>query len=569
MAQHFMMTHTLARDILAHDPDRPEHYDYLEAHPHRPSGISVLELRRAAREFLRVHESPEPVVEASAPETKAEGDRCGGSRRVPQDRGAETQARPVGHAPARNAGVAGACSCGGRRARMDHRHRQCRQRGPRPSASVIECAHEWVPTPSRIPYCSRCGKVAHASPSQREAWDGCPRKWKYRRLKTPEDKPNKFAEFGTRAHKIREDYLREGTWTPAIAASPEGQCVAAGFGHWVGPGEADAVEVALDNVPMLGVLWTFRIDSITRFRRRTFARVEDLKTIGDLANRKSVGDLLTDVQRILYSAWAGLVLLVPEAESEWSYCQRKPPKCETVALTEPTAHSIQRLEAEVDTTINMLEANVRPIEEQDRNLLHCGAFGGCGFRSRCLRDVRGVDVLAASLYTPNVSGRRAREDQTMTTPTLEDHLRAKAAANSNTTPAVGLPPMPGSDALPPVQPIAPPVLTLPPELEQWVLSCPPEHQATARAQAEAEVRRREEAANVAPVTATPTNPTVEVAVETKPVEVTVSTGTPKRGRGRPATPARVKMLEACAAGGLSADQAAEYLALIDGEEGAA
>lgn len=353
-----------------------------------------------------------------------------------------------------------------------------------------DCDHRWALDVGRV-RCMLCGVLAHASPTQLEDWRACPRKWKYRRLRRLYPVPeNEWAAFGVRAHHVREHWLRSAVWTEEIAKSKEGQCVAAGISYWPRPGEALGVEIELERVDLLGdgIPWTFKIDDVAASSHHY--DLGDLKTIGQLARRKTEADLEEDAQRVVYSVWGGPVLRRDTIRSAWSYCQRSPPNFAPVVVESKVAHDRQRLHVINNEAREMLLANIRPLDEQDRNRSTCYKYRGhpCAYVEHCLADapINDLDLGGPPLYT----------HESMSTPiTLVDALAAQARGS--------LPPMPGTaPALPPMPtaPSPPPRVQLTPELEQWVAAC------VAAGHPEAPIRAQAEAAMVS---AAPTAPVVQ------------------------------------------------------------
>jgi hypothetical protein len=342
------------------------------------------------------------------------------------------------------------------------------------------CDHAWaldIHRGAERVRCMLCGVLAHASPTQLEDWRACNRRWKYRRLRKIFPVPeNEWAAFGSRAHVIREHWLKSGTWTAEIAASKEGQCVAAGIEYWPRPGVALAVEVELDKIDLLGdgIPWTFKIDDIAPPTHHY--DLGDLKTIGRIEKRKTVDDLIEDAQRVVYSVWGGPILQRDTIRSAWSYCQRSPPNMIPTVVESRVADDRQRLHVinnESGGARDMIAANLRPLDEQDRNRETCYKYRGypCVYASHCLADQNDLDIGGGGLYTS--------ETMTNPVPTLADALAASAGG-------AALPPMPGAaPALPPI-PVAPSRIVLTPELEQWVQSCVAagHDEATIRPQAE-------------------------------------------------------------------------------------
>lgn len=343
------------------------------------------------------------------------------------------------------------------------------------TAPVDHCDHVWALDVGRV-RCMLCGVLAHASPTQLEDWRACPRKWKYRRLRRLFPVPdNVWAAFGSRAHLVREHWLRSGIWTAEIAASKEGQCVAAGIDYWPRPGVALGVEIELERVDLLGdgIPWTFKIDDVAPPTHHY--DLGDLKTIGRIAYRKTEAELEEDAQRVVYSVWGGPVLRRDTIRSAWSYCQRSPATFAPVTVESRVEHDRQRLAVINNEAREMLLANIRPLDEQDRNRSTCYKYRGhpCAYVDHCLGGIDAIDLdlVGAAPYTP-----------IMSTPlTLADALAAQAAG------AAPLPPMPGAAAPVPVPP-APPRVVLTTELEQWVQQC------VAAGHPEADVRAKAEAA---------------------------------------------------------------------------
>jgi len=264
------------------------------------------------------------------------------------------------------------------------------------------CDHEWRGSP--IPRCQRCGRVPHASPSQIETWGrvdpetgryvGCRRKWKYNRLRH-ERVPNPAAEFGTRTHAILEDWIREGRWTPQIAASKEGRCLAPGLSYFPVPGQGIAERSVYR--PMLGVVWSIKIDSTSEWIPGQSVLVSDLKTTGNLDYVMTPAQLMTNPQRIVYAAEAGLSLNVPEVRARWVYCRRNKPKAVPVEVCERTDQAVERLRVLTNETVRpMIAANVLPLEAFPRDGLvtgECERYGGCPHKHTCLKDLDPVDLL--------------------------------------------------------------------------------------------------------------------------------------------------------------------------------
>ncbi len=263
--------------------------------------------------------------------------------------------------------------------------------------------HLWQTTPDGLPLCHGCGRTPNASPSQLEAWGreprtrGCRRKWAYRRRR-PRGPESKHQAFGTKAHKHLEDRIKHGTWTPEIAASPEGKTLAVALHHFPHPGEGlGEHEIRVD---MLGVFWIMKIDALSAYVPGYSVRVQDLKTTGDLRNAKTEAELLEDPQRLSYAYWAATTLEVDYVETQWVYAKRFPkPASTTVTVVEHRDLIIPRFERMHHADVlPMIHANALPLDAFPRDGIHngeCERF--CDFKKECLADQNPLDLLNARM----------------------------------------------------------------------------------------------------------------------------------------------------------------------------
>lgn len=260
--------------------------------------------------------------------------------------------------------------------------------------------HLWQGDP--IPICQGCRRTPNASPSQLEAWGreprttGCRRKWAYRRRR-PRTSESKYQAFGTKTHKHLENRVRHGTWTPEIAASPEGKTLAAALHHFPAPGEGVGEHEV--HVDMLGIRWIMKIDALSQYVPGYSVRVQDLKTTGDLRNAKSEADLLEDPQRLAYAYWAATTLEVDYVETQWVYAKRFPkPACTTVTVVEHRDLIIPRFErmhhADV---VPMIRANATPLDAFPRDGLSNGECNRCDHRKECHAPLNPLDLLNARM----------------------------------------------------------------------------------------------------------------------------------------------------------------------------
>lgn len=208
-----------------------------------------------------------------------------------------------------------------------------------------------------------------------------------------------------RAHKIREDWLRDGHW-PA-EDSPERQCVAAGIPYWPAPGTCNAVEYEAQ-VEIFGVRWWMKLDSIAHYVPDRYILIEDLKTTGDLKWAKTTEQLRDDPQWIAYGGWAALTFGVATVAGQWTYCVRPTPKSKrtgarAVQIVEPAADVISRLGWLTVTEVQpMIADNALPLNAFPRDGIAngaCDVFGreGCPYKAECLADVSPEQIVAIRL----------------------------------------------------------------------------------------------------------------------------------------------------------------------------
>lgn len=228
----------------------------------------------------------------------------------------------------------------------------------------------------------------HVSPSQIATWRNCQRKWAYSR--TRPRTANKYAEFGTEVHRQREQWLTSGT--PPDTNTPEGRCAMAGLELLPMPGTC-LVEEHID-FNYLDVDYKGFADAIDP----ATGTVHDHKTCGSFDYCLTEDGLRDDPQRIIYSFWAANVLEQSHVTATWHYLRRNPPECRPVSITQ----DLQSIEAAFINlherySLSIVEAADKPPEELPRNLSHCGAYGGCPYAEECLADVSPMQRAAAAM----------------------------------------------------------------------------------------------------------------------------------------------------------------------------
>lgn len=437
--------------------------------------------------------------------------------------------------------------------------------------------------------------AVHVSPSQLETRRTCPRKWWYSRNR-PRTR-NKWAEYGERCHLMLERWLEHGVQPDA--STPEGRTVLAGL-HLVPmpftPGMA--VEHKLDDVLLFGVPWRMRLDVLYGYVRDVSVIVSDHKTTGDLAWAKLAEILADDPQWIAYSYWAAEAFNVPWVIGQWTYFRRKPPKAEPQHIMQSREVITARMwRLHTEEVAPLVAAANDPMEAHERRYSGCDAFGGCPYRDECYSGLSALDRVRSILYTSPRGIRPKKDDDTMTAPALAASLGAAIAAPAKPQisaeqwnglraaghtdeaisgsytlapagPAPAAPPMPPVPA--PVAPAATPAY--PPHIQALIDSPPPGLDVTATVAAwNASQAAGGPVAPTAPAPSVVSAPVVSAPVAgtapTAPATVTAPAAT--RGRGRPATPAAIKLLGECASGGQTPAHAREYLEILAGVEGGA
>jgi hypothetical protein len=243
-------------------------------------------------------------------------------------------------------------------------------------------------------------RLPHASPSQISTWNDCQRKWAYSRVRPRTS--NKYAVFGTQTHSMLERWLRDGT--PPDGRAPEGACALAGLPYLPLPG-IGLVETKL-RLDVEGITYIGFVDLIFGLVPGEQITVLDHKTTGNLDYRLTPGhedpskDLVTDVQRIIYSHWAAITFAVERVNAVWLYYRRKPPKAVPSVYSEPRRVILERFhEIHRRSTVPMINAHGLPPEELPRNVAACGRYGGCPFREECHRDLDPLELAAQAMRT--------------------------------------------------------------------------------------------------------------------------------------------------------------------------
>ncbi len=249
----------------------------------------------------------------------------------------------------------------------------------------MRCVHEWVGGP--IPTCKKCGKQPHASPSQLETWKLCRRKWKYGRLRTAVP-AKQSATDGQTTHLFLEHYIKDGLWTAEIAGSKWGKWLTPGLPYFPAPKQGLAEREVYR--PLMGYMWSIKIDSTDQWRPGVSVRVSDLKTTRDFKWAKTEDDLREDTQRIVYAYEIDDMLHLEQVEAQWVYVLKnaRRPEAKPVSITEKSSDTADRFRDITEYGVKpMVAANAVPVDEFPRDGLSnggCGKFGGCEYKDICL-----------------------------------------------------------------------------------------------------------------------------------------------------------------------------------------
>lgn len=423
----------------------------------------------------------------------------------------------------------------------------------------------------------------HVSPSQLEAWGdpdaeaaggdrgGCEAKWWYSR-----NRPRRHTEatrFGEDMHLALELWLRDGA--PPNPRTPVGRAALELLPLLPMPGQA-VVELAVD-VELEGVLWKPRIDwHIPPSTDVLF--FGDHKSTRDLVWRKPPEVLREDPQFVGYAR--ALLVHYPWVRTfagRWGYSRRptktSPPKAEPTDVVMGVDEMLARFDRIHHRRVLPLLARAHlPREHHRRNLGHCEAYGGCHYRAECLVGISPVDITTELLhkaYTRGADPWATSRESINVDPNLAAHLQQNAGGapaqpfTMPTMPGMPAPAQPAAPApsipqwTPPVAPAAPPAVDLSGLPDDVVRYCQSEIAkgvdvapmvAAYRAQVAAAAAGQQPSAPHTPASTAPTSTTTAAPAT--------------RGRGRPAKSSGVKLLEACASGGLSIESAEAYLGLL-------
>lgn len=292
------------------------------------------------------------------------------------------------------------------------------------------------------------------SPSQLATFLECPRKWGWDKLEGLRSPPHPSAMLGQRVHAILEAWLtnatppdRDETFLVGNKVHYPGRIAEAGLHHLPPPGTV-YVESSFR-----WRIFTGRIDA--SWKGPEGPAVLDHKTTSNLDYAKTVEDLKTDPQAIVYASAALAEDPSPHVDLFWVYYLTSPPyKTERVhlrVLREYAEEALRPLEELGEVLLAYRREGKRALD-LPANANACGSFGGCPFVLKC-----------------NLSSEEVMRSVMSNEMTLMDKIAAHKAAKANgatvpqVPPPISAPVLPG--APPPVPlaavPVVPPLPKVP------------------------------------------------------------------------------------------------------------
>jgi hypothetical protein len=174
------------------------------------------------------------------------------------------------------------------------------------------------------------GKRPHVSASQIQTYRLCKRKWGIGKIDGIREPGSKYTEFGTKLHKVAEDYLGEGI--PPDPDDPIAKIALAGKRFWPEPKTSEVEKYFKwedGKLTVVGYIDVYRDDPASTL-------VLDHKSTGDFRWIKSPTTLQTDVQAMTY-AYMGLLSRPtwpngPQVDLQWIYYLRSRPQARKVQL---------------------------------------------------------------------------------------------------------------------------------------------------------------------------------------------------------------------------------------------
>lgn len=263
------------------------------------------------------------------------------------------------------------------------------------------------------------------SATQIDTWRRCRRKWAWDKLDRIPRAQNRFAELGSRVHKVLEGWLRDGV--PPDANTEEGRIAMAGIQHLP--------------VPKTGLVesqFTFGFDGedflFTGFIDwQNDDTVLDHKTTGDLKWAKTPEDLAVDVQGTVYAA-AKFVhnADLDEVLLRWIYYRTKrAPKSLPVELRVPRSVCEKRMLPIVNDARDIAKARRTGGTALDfePNVNECDAFGGCAYVKHC--QLTSVQRMKALMAQSSLAEKLENNEMGLS---LADKLKAKKNAQTINAP---------------------------------------------------------------------------------------------------------------------------------------
>lgn len=252
------------------------------------------------------------------------------------------------------------------------------------------------------------GADHYFSPSQIENFDTCQRKWVFKSLLRLEAPQARSAALGDAVHAELERYYKGGD---IEFTSEAGYIAEAALKHLPPPGEFIKPERKW-SLLWKGNHYLGRVDLTDESGHAAgLIKIIDHKTTKDLKWAKTVGQLMTDPQAMLYGLEAMAHYELPKVTLFWNYVTTaKPYKTQPTLVEVSSAHVVEQCNRIRENSVipmmqlipaHKLKKELVANEDDATRVLSvkpnpeaCDAYGGCPFKSRC-RDLGATQRVGA------------------------------------------------------------------------------------------------------------------------------------------------------------------------------
>jgi hypothetical protein len=226
-------------------------------------------------------------------------------------------------------------------------------------------------------------------------FESCKRKWSLNELFGFPDPDTMAKLFGTKAHKFREDWLRD---SKLPTASKEGLAAQRGLNFLPAPGAGLLVEHAIEKTltgSLESVIYTGAIDLVDMRSAGLLlkgVRLYDHKFTGNLKWAKTADELSRDVSAVFYAMEVRRLTREAGAEEEeisarWLYGERESTRVKPVDFVINRANQRERW-AETLDSVGQMKRHADQMgsftwKDVEPNYDACNAYGGCPFKAQC------------------------------------------------------------------------------------------------------------------------------------------------------------------------------------------